>query len=76
MVKTSTFLVIKKDEFTWHQMELNQRHDVVSSGDLRIVNLPVEVIFEWSDKIIVNYDSETDTVLDYTSGYVMRVLPN
>jgi hypothetical protein len=39
------------------------------------VNLPVQVVFEWSDKIVADYDSETDTILEYTSGYVMKVLP-
>jgi len=33
------------------------------------------VVFEWSDKIVADYDSETDTILEYTSGYVMKVLP-
>lgn len=45
-------------------------------GDLRRVYLPVEVLIEWSDKIIADYDIETDTILEYTSGFVMRVLPN
>lgn len=48
----------------------------IASGDIRIVNLPVKVLFEWSDKIVADYDSETDTVLEYTSGYVMKVMPN
>lgn len=64
-----------KDEFKWEVPQLQQRN-VVGSGDIRIVNLPVQVLFEWSDKIIADYDSETDTVLEYTSGYVMKVLPN
>lgn len=66
---------MQKDEFLWHQ-PLLQQHNVVGSGDLRIVNLPVKVIFEWSDKIVADYDSETNTVLEYTSGYIMKVLPN
>lgn len=64
----------KKDEFNWEVPQLQQRN--VGSGDIRIVNLPVKVVFEWSDKIVADYDSETDTVLEYTSGYVMEVLPN
>lgn len=66
---------MQKDEFTWHQ-PLLQQHNVVGSGDLRVINLPVKVIFEWSDKIVADYDSETDTILEYTSGYIMKVLPN
>ena len=65
----------KKDEFKWEVPQL-QQHNVVGSGDIRIVNLPVQVVFEWSDKIVADYDSETDTVLEYTSGYVMKVLSN
>lgn len=64
-----------KDEFNYEVPQLQQRN-VVCSGDIRIVNLPVQVVFEWSDKIVADYDSETDTVLEYTSGYVMEVLPN
>lgn len=64
-----------KDEFNWEVPQLQQRN-VVGSGDIRIVNLPVQVSFEWSDKIVADYDSETDTVLEHTSGYVMKVLPN
>jgi hypothetical protein len=64
-----------KDEFKWEVPQLHQ-HNVVGNGDIRIVNLPVRVLFEWSDKIVADYDSETDTVLEYTSGYVMKVIPN
>jgi len=61
------------EEFKWEVPEIKEIP--VDDGDLRIVNLPVKVIFEWSDKIISDYDSETDTILEYTSGYVMKVLP-
>jgi hypothetical protein len=60
-------------EFKWEMPEIKGRP--VGNGDLRIVNMPVNVIFEWSDKIVADYDSETDTILEYTSGYVMKVLP-
>jgi hypothetical protein len=46
----------------------------IANGDIRIVELPMEVLFEWSDKIVADYDSETDTVLEYTSGWVMHIL--
>ncbi len=61
------------EEFKWEIPKRTERP--VGDGDLRIVNLPVKVFFEWSDKIVADYDSETDTVLEYTSGYVMKVLP-
>ena len=46
----------------------------MSHGDIRVVNLPVQALFVWSDEIVADYDSETDTVLEYTSGWVMKVL--
>jgi len=61
------------EEFKWEMPEIKERP--VGDADIRIVNLPVKVIFEWSDKIVADYDSETDTTLEYTSGYVMKVLP-
>lgn len=65
---------INMEEIKW---ELSEQKEIpVGDGDLRIVNLPVKVIFEWSDKIVADYDCETDTVLKCTSGYVMKVLPN
>ena len=60
--------------FKW---EMSERKDkLICDGDLRIANLPVKVIFEWSNKIVADYDSETNTVLEHTSGYVMKVLPD
>ena len=53
-----------------------QQHNIVSNGDIRTVNLPVQVLFEWSDKIVSGYDNETDTVLEYSSGYIMKLMPN
>jgi hypothetical protein len=63
-----------KDEFKWEQPQL-QQHNVVRSGDLRIVDLPVQCLFEWSDKIVADYDEESGYI-EYTSGYVMTVMPN
>lgn len=65
----------QENDFKWEVPQLQQRN-IVGNGDIRIVNLPVQVVFEWSDKIVADYDSETDTVLEYMSGYVMKVLPN
>ena len=61
------------NKFKWTLPE--KKEIPVNDGDLRIVNLPVEVLFEWSDKIIADYDSETDIILEYKSGYVMKILP-
>ena len=61
-------------KFKWDLKPITQ--PVISNMDLRIVSLPVKAVFEHSDKIIADYDHETDTVLEYTSGYVMKVVPN
>jgi hypothetical protein len=66
---------MKKDEtYQWNTPQL-QQHSVVGSGDIRVVTLPVQCVFEWSDEIVADYDAETGYT-EYTSGYVMRVLPN
>lgn len=39
------------EEFKWELLEQKERQ--IGDGDLRIVNLPVKVVFEWSDKIVV-----------------------
>ena len=59
-------------EFEWSKRERpidpNPRQ-----GDYAIVNLPVKVWFDWSDKIVVDYDEDTGET-EYASGYVMRVM--
>lgn len=45
-------------------------------GDVRIVVMPIKVLFRWSDKIVADVDSETGEILEYSSGYMMDVLPN
>jgi hypothetical protein len=62
------------EEQLWHSRNLQEIP--VVEGDVRIVNLSVKVIFVWSDKIVADYDPETDTIIEYTSGYVMEVLPD
>ena len=59
----------------WNLFPMNV-NPPVGHGDMREVTLSVKVICEWSDKIIAEYDYENDVVLEYTSGYVMKVLPN
>jgi len=45
------------------------------TGSICMVKLLVEVIFEWSDKIVADHDEESGET-EYTSGWVMQVLPN
>lgn len=47
----------------------------VEDNDLRKVQLDVDCIFKWSDKIPEEVDDEGN-VITYTSGYIMEVLPN
>lgn len=64
----------EKEAFTWALPE--HKNPPIEDGDLREVKLPVKVLFEWSDKIISDFDYETGRVVGYTSGYIMRVLPD
>lgn len=65
----------EKEEFKWNTPteKLGKFDGEVKSGDIRIVNIPVKVLFEYSDKIVADFDSETNTVLEYKSGYLMKV---
>lgn len=63
-----------EDNFTWEYPGITNNPSV-KDGDIRLVNLPVQVGFEWSDKIVSDWDENGDP-LDYTSGYIMRVLPD
>lgn len=66
----------KKDfdgaKFKWS--ELPDSHTPISEGDLRIVEIPVKVLFEWSDKIVVDHDYPESDWVEYGSGWVMKVL--
>jgi hypothetical protein len=64
----------KGETYQWNTPQ-RQQYRVVASGDIRIVTLPVRCVFEWSDEIVADYDEETGHT-EYTSGYVMKVLPN
>jgi hypothetical protein len=51
------------------------------AGELALVTLPVQVVMEWSDKILVDedYDDDGNPIpgsQQYRSGFVMNVLPN
>lgn len=62
-------------EFKYEEPSPSVGQNEVRSGDIVIVNLPVKALIEHSDKIISDYDSYTDTVLEYKSGHIMNVLP-
>lgn len=64
------------EKYKFELMRQRLGHKSPVHGDMGIINVPVKVIFEWSDKIIADYDSETDTVLEYKEGYIMKVINN
>lgn len=45
------------------------------NGEVAIVDIPVKVLFQWSDKIIIDHDEETGEI-EYGEGFVMTVLPD
>ncbi len=64
----------KMEEFKWEEEQFNKRGKPIA-GDIAVVTIPVKVIFEWSDKIIKDHDYPKSDWVEYTSGLVMRVLP-
>jgi len=44
-------------------------------NEIAIVNIPVKVLFKFSDNIVVDVDDHDEPV-EFTSGYIMHVLPN
>jgi hypothetical protein len=55
-------------------VDINMKPIEPIEGEMAIVNIHVEVIFEWSDKIVVDVD-EFDNPIEYKSGWLMKVLP-
>tara|TARA_R110000772_G_scaffold268686_3_gene397512 strand:+ start:2163 stop:2519 length:357 start_codon:yes stop_codon:yes gene_type:complete len=53
-----------------------RKEHLISDNDLGIVSLPVKVVFEWSDEIVAEYDFEKEEVVEFTSGYIMKVIDN
>lgn len=61
-------------EFSWNvSQEGDQRP--IASGDIRVVQLPLKVWFEWRDDIVADHDEETGYT-EYKSGFVMHILPS
>jgi len=50
-------------------------HNAPFNGEIGIVTLPIKVLFEWSDKIVADFDEDTGAVLEYTSGFIMKIAP-
>lgn len=56
----------------WNKLPKPLKHNPIH-GDLALVNLPVKVLFEFTDKIVTEWDEEGHP-LEYTDGFVMKVL--
>lgn len=54
---------------------MNNKELQVLQGDVRIVNLPVRVLFRWSDEIVDDVDDQGKPV-SFKSGWVMDVIGN
>lgn len=62
----------KNKEFKWEAVGIPKQSDPIA-GEIATVNIPVDVLFEWSDKIVADVDEHNNPV-EYRSGYIMRVL--
>lgn len=58
-------------EFNWEQPKRVEPD--VCHGDIRVVTIPVKALFVWSDKIVSAWDEEGNA-LEFTSGYIIKVL--
>lgn len=63
----------KDKEFQWAVPMFPKQGDPIE-GEIATVNLPVQVYFEWSDKIVEDVDEHNNPV-SFTSGYIMKVMP-
>ena len=57
--------------FEWFE-NISHQPDIVEN-DLRVVTLPVKVIFKW-EEVVTDYDEETGYT-EYGQAWVMHVLP-
>jgi hypothetical protein len=56
------------------QRQNERNFDKIEDGDVRVMNLPVKVLFRWSDKIVIDVDSNGEE--HFESGFLMHVFPN
>jgi len=64
----------KEESFKWFEPKDPRDDDRLMRGDVRLVDLTVKVLIQWSDKIIKDMDEDGN--VEYTSGWVMEVLPH
>lgn len=63
---------MEEKQFNWELPDLPKDPNP-RKGQIALVNLQVKVAFEWRTDIVEDIDDNGDSV--YTSGWVMRVLP-
>lgn len=61
------------EDFKWNELKDHIQGNPVE-GEIAIVNLPVKVYFEWSDKIVEDVD-EFNNPVEFREGLVMKVMP-
>lgn len=59
-------------EFNWAELKTPNKGAPVP-GEIAIVNIPVKVVFVWSDRIVDEVD-ENNNPTSYKEGFVMEVL--
>lgn len=64
---------MENKEFKWAEQEVKKQGNPVE-GEIAIVNLPVKVYFEWSDKIVEDVD-EFNNPVEFREGFIMKVIP-
>lgn len=65
----------KASDFNWEWAKMTKPdNSQIRDGDIREVTLPVQVAMRWSTMIPKEID-EDGTVTEYTSGFIMDVLP-
>jgi len=70
------FFKDNKEEGDFWKIDRPKMDYPIRDNDLREVNLPVKVLFKWTDKIIDEYDYILEEVISYKSGYIMEVVPD
>jgi hypothetical protein len=66
----------KKEGYTFYfpAVDISMKPIEPVTGELAIVNLHVNVVFEWSNEIVVDIDDDGNPT-EYKSGWLMKVLP-
>lgn len=61
-------------DFKWEELPPRTKRPL-QENQLRSINVQVQCVTVWSDKIIEDRNEETGEIT-YTSGYIFEILPN